>query len=159
MQHRILSQRMHRNLLAAVFFAWAGLFGLATLASAPCVRADVVAYLRTLAASPLPLPTQAQVKAASAAAAPAASATPATPAAPSIDTLFASADVTKGQAVFTQQCSACHTNTKGGAAGIGPNLYGIMFDQPGKQRQACAVFHAGIGGVTAEKLRLRPWSG
>ncbi|MEG4057740.1 MULTISPECIES: hypothetical protein [unclassified Microcoleus] len=38
---------------------------------------------------------------------------------------------------------------------IGPNLYGIMFDQQGKQRQGCAVFHQGIGGETAEKLRLQ----
>ncbi len=40
-------------------------------------RADVVAYLRTLSASPLPLPTPDQVKAASPAAAPAAPAKPA----------------------------------------------------------------------------------
>jgi len=38
---------------------------------------------------------------------------------------------------------------------LGPNLYGIMFDQQGKQRQGCAVFHAGISGVTADKLRLQ----
>lgn len=40
-------------------------------------RADVIAYLRTLSASPLPLPTPDQVKAASPAAAPAAPAKPA----------------------------------------------------------------------------------
>jgi len=38
---------------------------------------------------------------------------------------------------------------------LGPGLYGIMFDQEGKQRQGCAVFHEGIGGETAEKLRLQ----
>jgi len=38
---------------------------------------------------------------------------------------------------------------------LGPNLYGIMFDQQGKQRQGCAVFHQGIGGTTPEKLRLQ----
>lgn len=38
---------------------------------------------------------------------------------------------------------------------IGPNLYGIMFDQSGLQRQGCAVFHAGIGGTTADKLKLQ----
>ncbi|MEG3910064.1 hypothetical protein QT979_19765 [Microcoleus sp. w2-18bC1] len=38
---------------------------------------------------------------------------------------------------------------------LGPGLYGIMFDQQGKQRQGCAVFHQGIGGETAEKLRLQ----
>jgi cytochrome c len=99
-------------------------------------RADVVAYLRTLSASPLPLPTPDEVKAATAAAAPQAAAAPAAaPAAPGIDTLFASADLAKGQAVFAQQCSACHTITKGGADGVGPNLYGVIgrkaFSQPG----------------------------
>lgn len=38
---------------------------------------------------------------------------------------------------------------------LGTGLYGIMFDQEGKQRQGCAVFHAGIGGTTAEQLRLQ----
>jgi hypothetical protein len=38
---------------------------------------------------------------------------------------------------------------------IGANLYGIMFDQQGKQRQGCAVFHEGIGGVTAARQRLQ----
>ena len=37
----------------------------------------------------------------------------------------------------------------------GSGLYGIMFDQQGKQRQGCAVFHAGIGGTSADKLRLQ----
>lgn len=99
-------------------------------------RADVVAYLRTLSASPLPLPTPAEVKAASMPAPAAAGAAPGgAPAAPSIDTMFANADISKGQAVVQQECSACHTLTKGGAAGVGPNLYGIVgakaFSQPG----------------------------
>jgi len=38
---------------------------------------------------------------------------------------------------------------------LGPGLYGIMFDQQGKQRQGCAVFHKGIGGTTADLLRLQ----
>lgn len=37
----------------------------------------------------------------------------------------------------------------------GAGLYGIMFDQQGKQRQGCAVFHNGIGGTIADKLRLQ----
>jgi len=41
---------------------------------------------------------------------------------------------------------------------LGSGLYGIMFDQAGKQRQGCAVFHAGIGGVTAEQLRLQAYT-
>lgn len=38
---------------------------------------------------------------------------------------------------------------------LGPGLYGIMFDQKGKQRQGCAVFHRGIGGAAAEQKRLQ----
>jgi len=38
---------------------------------------------------------------------------------------------------------------------LGPGLYGIMFDQQGKQRQGCAVFHYGIGGTAPDKLRLQ----
>jgi len=38
----------------------------------------------------------------------------------------------------------------------GSGFLGVMFDvQGGKQRQGCAVFHEGIGGETAEKLRLQ----
>ena len=95
-------------------------------------RADVVAYLRTLSASPLPLPTADEVKAASAAATPTTTAAaapggaPAPAAAPSIDTMFAKADLSKGEAFVQQQCSACHSLNKGGANGVGPNLYGIV---------------------------------
>ncbi len=35
----------------------------------------------------------------------------------------------------------------------GPGLYGIMFDQQGRQRQGCAAFHAGIGGSSAVDQR------
>lgn len=38
---------------------------------------------------------------------------------------LAGADATKGEAVF-KKCGACHNNDKGGANGIGPNLYGIV---------------------------------
>jgi hypothetical protein len=41
---------------------------------------------------------------------------------------------------------------------MGPSLYGIMFDQQGKQRQGCAVFHNGIGGETADQLRLQVYT-
>lgn len=40
---------------------------------------------------------------------------------------LASASPEKGAAVF-KKCGACHNNEKGGAAGIGPNLYGIVGD-------------------------------
>lgn len=94
----------------------------------PQTRADVLAYLRTLAASPLPIPAAPTASAAAPAQA-------AAPAAPGIDTLFASADIAKGQAVFQQQCSVCHSITKGGHNSIGPDLYGIVgakaFSAPG----------------------------
>ena len=38
---------------------------------------------------------------------------------------LASASAAKGEAQF-KKCAACHTITKGGANGIGPNLYGIV---------------------------------
>ena len=38
---------------------------------------------------------------------------------------------------------------------LGAGLLGIMFDQHGKQRQGCAVFHKGLGGTTPDKLRLQ----
>jgi cytochrome c len=123
-------------------------------------RADAVAYLRTLAASPLPLPTPAEIKAASAAAAPppapTAASTPAgASAAASIDTMFKTADIAKGRGVVAQQCSACHSVTKGGAAGVGPNLYGIvgakMFSQAGFSYSDAAKAKAG-GTWTADNL-------
>jgi len=116
-------------------------------------RADVVAYLRTLSASPLPLPTAAEVKAATASAAPAAaSAAPAAAAAPSIDTLFAGADAAKGASVFQEECAACHTVTKGGADGIGPNLYGIVGTK--------AFSHPGFDYSDAVKSKAgTPWTG
>ena len=44
---------------------------------------------------------------------------------PSLNTLLASADVAKGEKVFAK-CTACHTITPGGAAGVGPNIHGIV---------------------------------
>jgi cytochrome c len=121
-------------------------------------RADAVAYLRTLSASPIPLPSPADVKAASAPATTASAApggAPAPAAAPSIDTMFASADITKGQGVVQQQCSACHTLAKGAAAGVGPNLYGIvgakMFAQAGFTYSAAVKSKAG-GAWTPDTL-------
>lgn len=111
-------------------------------------RADVVDYLRTIAATPLPLPTPAEVKAASATpATPVATPGGSPPAAPGIDTMFASADLTKGNAVVQQQCTSCHSVAKGGAAGVGPNIYGIvgakMFAQAGFSYSAAAKAKAG----------------
>jgi cytochrome c len=94
------------------------------------VRADVVAYLRTLSIQPIPLP---KPKAKIAAVPPEAGKTAATPAAeaagngaPPIASLYATAAVSKGQGFFQQQCAACHSINKGGPNGVGPNLYGVV---------------------------------
>lgn len=91
-------------------------------------RADVIAYLRTLAAQPVALPSAADIKAASAAAAPSAPAE-------DLNSLLAKADPAKGKALFAQQCAACHAIASGGPNGVGPDLYGIVgaksFSQPG----------------------------
>lgn len=42
-----------------------------------------------------------------------------------IEFYLASADPAKGEAQF-KKCASCHTIDKGGAQGIGPNLYGIV---------------------------------
>jgi cytochrome c len=111
-------------------------------------RADVVAYLRTLSATPLPLPSAAAVQAASTPAAAPSGAPGGAPAAPSLGSLFAAADLSKGKAVAQQECSACHTLTKGGAAGFGPNLYGIVgakaFSQAGFHYSDAVKGKAGI---------------
>jgi cytochrome c len=69
--------------------------------------------------------------------------------------MFASADITKGQGVVQQQCSACHTLAKGAAAGVGPNLYGIvgakMFAQAGFTYSAAVKSKAG-GAWTPDTL-------
>jgi len=67
---------------------------------------------------------------------------------PSLATLLASADVTKGQAVFAK-CMACHTADQGGANGIGPNLWGVMGEEIGKGHAGFAFSSAlsGKGGT------------
>ena len=44
---------------------------------------------------------------------------------PSLATLLATGDAAAGAKVFAK-CTACHTIEQGGAAGIGPNLYGVV---------------------------------
>lgn len=85
-------------------------------------RAEVIAYLNTLQATPTPIPAAAPVAApagTSAAAAPA----PAEP----IGVLLAKADVAAGQHSTMQLgCVACHNFVEGGPNGLGPNLYGVV---------------------------------
>jgi cytochrome c len=44
---------------------------------------------------------------------------------PDFGTVLASADVAAGEKIAAK-CAACHTWTKGGPNGIGPNLYGVL---------------------------------
>lgn len=81
----------------------------------PMDRANVILYLNSKGSNlPLPAPE-------AAAAAPAAAAAGATPAAAVVG------DAAAGEKVFAK-CKACHSIDKGGANGIGPNLYGIVGD-------------------------------
>ena len=40
--------------------------------------------------------------------------------------MMGKADAKRGETTFGQQCKSCHTVEKGGKAGIGPNLYGVV---------------------------------
>ncbi len=54
-----------------------------------------------------------------------ASAPEAEPGEPPLELLLASADPARGAAAF-KKCAACHSIEKGGANGIGPNLWGVV---------------------------------
>lgn len=106
-------------------------------------RADLIAYLRTLSDSPQPLPdVQAEAPQAAAETPEAGGEEPAESAAPAetagteagapaaaegqgIDQRLAGIDPAKGQAA-ARACQACHTFDEGGAARVGPNLWGIV---------------------------------
>ena len=64
-----------------------------------------------------------------------------------IETLLASADIAKGEAVF-KKCASCHTINAGGANGIGPNLHGVVGAAIGKHAPGFAYSSdlAGHGG-------------
>lgn len=66
---------------------------------------------------------------------------------PPIANLLAAADPAKGEQVF-KKCTACHTITKGGANGTGPNLWGVVGSAIGKHAAGFAYSPAlaGKGG-------------
>ena len=69
---------------------------------------------------------------------------------PPIANLLASADIAAGQAYANKVCSACHSFTEGGKAGIGPNLYNVVGGP-----------HAHMEGFnysTALKSKTGPWT-
>ncbi|PZW46964.1 cytochrome c2 [Humitalea rosea] len=104
--------------------------------AAPQARANVIAYLRSLAGTSAPLPTDAEIAAEAAAAAPPPAPEPhaaATPAAapataeiPAVGPLLAAADPAAGGTVFRRSCAVCHTATEGGRNGVGPNLWNVV---------------------------------
>lgn len=66
---------------------------------------------------------------------------------PSLAELLASGSAEAGEAVFAK-CTACHTVEQGGAAGIGPNLYGVLGATIGTHAPGFAYSSAlaGVGG-------------
>ena len=58
-----------------------------------------------------------------------------------IASLLPTADAAKGAEVF-KKCAACHTINQGGAAQIGPNLYGIVGDNEAEGRGGFAFSDA-----------------
>ncbi len=70
--------------------------------------------------------------------------------------LLAHADVREGQAVAARECGGCHSFTEGGAAMVGPNLYGVVAAPIGKGRDydfSSALAHK-TGGWTLADLDL-----
>ena len=118
-------------------------------------RIDLIAYIRTWADSPAPLPAPEAAKPAAAqAAAPAApqtaalaaapAATPASPAAgslPDFAKAIPAASVDEGKKL-TNQCAMCHDWTKGGPNRIGPNLWDILGSPRGTDRGGFAFSSA-----------------
>jgi cytochrome c len=93
-------------------------------------RANVIAYLRSLSPNPEPLPAPTAVPQKTAAAAPAAGNPVAALAQkeglPPLVPLLAKADPEAGHAFTKTICVACHSFDKGGKAGVGPNLWGVV---------------------------------
>ena len=116
-------------------------------------RAELIAYLRTLADTPAPLPTQEEIdsvnkaleaakqaamKAVEVVAEPVAATATATGVKQAAEAvaeavtppanfaeIIGKADIEKGKSVFNK-CKSCHTVDKGGKNGIGPNLWNVV---------------------------------
>ena len=62
-----------------------------------------------------------------------------------VETLLATADVAKGQKAFAK-CASCHSIEQGGAAGLGPNLWGTLGAPVGSHSFAYSEALKGKGG-------------
>ena len=51
---------------------------------------------------------------------------PKAPADPAVAIALAAADVAKGEKLMRSKCKSCHTWSKGGSNGVGPNLWGVV---------------------------------
>jgi cytochrome c len=100
-------------------------------------RADIIAYLRTQADNPEPLPKAEPAGGAPGKSAPAAASNSA-PAAEGGDfaQLVATVGPEKGEAIMKKQCGLCHEWTKGAQAKVGPPLYGVV----GRERASVPGF-------------------
>jgi cytochrome c len=110
------------------------------------LRAEVIAYLRSLSPNPEPLPTPHAATPASASAAAPAEGSGLPPLAP----LLAKADPAAGEAYTKTICVACHTFNEGGPAGVGPNLYNV----PGGPHAHMPGFNYTAG----MKAKTGPWT-
>ena len=76
---------------------------------------------------------------------------------PDLGTLLAAADPAAGEKVFAK-CTSCHTINSGGAAGIGPNLFGVVGSAIGKHAPGFAYSADLAGhGCNCDYANLDAW--